>query len=136
MCSYWLIELIFFLEFVILAYKWLCEFRTCIFAVSLRSSSSLESKGSSIEMLCGNAIWPKEGGGFVNGNGGKTADPSDLVSKPWRPLTRKLKIPAAVISPYRYSFFSCSFLLSTYCPRLIKFVKNLSSTSLQSLFKW
>ncbi|KAL1820033.1 hypothetical protein ACET3Z_014902 [Daucus carota] len=49
----------------------------------------------------GNAIWPKEGGGFVNGNGEKTADPSDLVSKPWRPLTRKLKIPAAVISPYR-----------------------------------
>ncbi|KAL1824849.1 hypothetical protein ACET3Z_011627 [Daucus carota] len=44
----------------------------------LRSSSSLESKGSSMEMLCGNVIWPKEGGGFVNGNGGKTADPSDL----------------------------------------------------------
>ncbi|WOG92517.1 hypothetical protein DCAR_0311787 [Daucus carota subsp. sativus] len=83
------------------AYKWLCELRTCIFAVSLRSSSSLESKGSSIEMLCGNAIWPKEGGGFVNGNGGKTPDPSYLVSKPWRPLTRKLKIPSAVISPYR-----------------------------------
>ena len=109
MCSYWLIELIFFLEFVILAYKWLCEFRTCIFAVSLRSSSSLESKESSIEMLCGNVIWPKEGGGFVNGNGGKTADPSDLVSKPWRPITRKLKIPAVVISPYRYSFFLAHF---------------------------
>ncbi|KAK1366351.1 cellulose synthase-like protein D3 [Heracleum sosnowskyi] len=49
----------------------------------------------------GNAIWPKEGGGFVNGKGDEVAEPSDLVSKPWRPLTRKLKIPAAILSPYR-----------------------------------
>lgn len=50
----------------------------------------------------GNAIWPKEGGGFVNGKGDEVAEPSDLVSKPWRPLTRKLKIPAGILSPYRY----------------------------------
>ena len=25
----------------------------------------------------------------------------DFMNKPWRPLTRKLKIPAAIISPYR-----------------------------------
>ncbi|WOG92705.1 hypothetical protein DCAR_0311980 [Daucus carota subsp. sativus] len=49
----------------------------------------------------GNAIWPKEGGGFTNGKGEKTAGPSDLMGKPWRPLTRKLKIPAAILSPYR-----------------------------------
>lgn len=51
----------------------------------------------------GNAIWPKEGG-FGNdnsGNGGGGGEPAELLSKPWRPLTRKLKISAAVISPYR-----------------------------------
>lgn len=54
----------------------------------------------------GNAIWPKEGGfgsdsgdGIANGDNG--GEPAEFVSKPWRPLTRKLKIPAAVISPYR-----------------------------------
>ncbi|RAL54763.1 hypothetical protein DM860_001891 [Cuscuta australis] len=49
----------------------------------------------------GNAIWPKEedgGSGNDKSNGG---EPSELLNKPWRPLTRKLKIPAAVISPYR-----------------------------------
>lgn len=49
----------------------------------------------------GNAIWPKEGG-FDNGKDDHVVEPSELVSKPWRPLTRKLKIPAAIISPYRY----------------------------------
>ena len=51
----------------------------------------------------GNAIWPKEGG-FGNDNsdnGGGGGEPAELLSKPWRPLTRKLKISAAVISPYR-----------------------------------
>lgn len=51
----------------------------------------------------GNAIWPKEGG-FGNDNsdnGGRGGEPAELLSKPWRPLTRKLKISAAVISPYR-----------------------------------
>nr|CAD1831026.1 unnamed protein product [Ananas comosus var. bracteatus] len=47
----------------------------------------------------GNAIWPKENGGD-DGNGGD-GQPSELSSKPWRPLTRKLKIPAAILSPYR-----------------------------------
>ena len=46
----------------------------------------------------GNAIWPKENGGGGGENGGEQAE---LTSKPWRPLTRKLKIPAAVLSPYR-----------------------------------
>ncbi|XP_072994981.1 cellulose synthase-like protein D2 [Typha latifolia] len=47
----------------------------------------------------GNAIWPKENGGD-GGNGGN-GQPTELSSKPWRPLTRKLKIPSAVLSPYR-----------------------------------
>lgn len=63
----------------------------------------------------GNAIWPKEGG-FENGKDDHVVEPSDLVSKPWRPLTRKLKIPAAIISPYRYinsNFILVSFLAIT-----------------------
>lgn len=50
----------------------------------------------------GNAIWPKDGG-FSNesNDGGPSEQGLELLNKPWRPLTRKLKIPAAVISPYR-----------------------------------
>ncbi|KAK9667788.1 hypothetical protein RND81_13G011100 [Saponaria officinalis] len=53
----------------------------------------------------GNALWPKDGG-FGNGDGddggnGEPREPSEFLTKPWRPLTRKLRIPAAVISPYR-----------------------------------
>ncbi|KAA8533476.1 hypothetical protein F0562_031090 [Nyssa sinensis] len=48
----------------------------------------------------GNAIWPKEGG-FGNGKDDEVVEPSELMNKPWRPLTRKLKIAAAVLSPYR-----------------------------------
>ncbi|PPS13612.1 hypothetical protein GOBAR_AA06969 [Gossypium barbadense] len=33
------------------------------------------------------------------------AEPTELMNKPWRPLTRKLKIPAAVLSPYRLLIF-------------------------------
>ncbi|KAL3515146.1 hypothetical protein ACH5RR_022048 [Cinchona calisaya] len=50
---------------------------------------------------CGNAIWPKDGG-FVNGKDNDVIDSTELrMHKPWRPLTRKLKIPAAILSPYR-----------------------------------
>ncbi|XVF30478.1 hypothetical protein REPUB_Repub16aG0061500 [Reevesia pubescens] len=48
----------------------------------------------------GNAIWPKDGN-LGNEKDDEVAEPSELMSKPWRPLTRKLKIPAAVLSPYR-----------------------------------
>ncbi|KAI7988408.1 Cellulose synthase-like protein D3 [Camellia lanceoleosa] len=43
----------------------------------------------------GNAIWPKEGG-FGNENSDEIGEPKEFLSKPWRPLTRKLKIPAAL----------------------------------------
>ncbi|KAK8945102.1 Cellulose synthase-like protein D2 [Platanthera zijinensis] len=58
----------------------------------------------------GNAIWPEDaaeidqkggGGGGDDGGGAEKAPPKDLASKAWRPLTRKLSIPAAVLSPYR-----------------------------------
>jgi cellulose synthase-like protein len=52
----------------------------------------------------GNAIWPKENevdaaGGL--GGGGADGQPAEFTTKPWRPLTRKLSIPAGVLSPYR-----------------------------------
>ncbi|CAI9775616.1 unnamed protein product [Fraxinus pennsylvanica] len=46
----------------------------------------------------GNAIWPKDGG-LANDKDDETAEPLEHLNKPWRPLTRKLKIPAAVLSP-------------------------------------
>ncbi|XP_039129317.1 cellulose synthase-like protein D2 [Dioscorea cayenensis subsp. rotundata] len=61
----------------------------------------------------GNAIWPQEeeedhDDDEMDGDGGHAHHhhhhhhhPSQLMAKPWRPLTRKLKVPAAVLSPYR-----------------------------------
>ncbi|MQL92557.1 hypothetical protein Taro_025174 [Colocasia esculenta] len=50
----------------------------------------------------GNAFWPKEGGsGSDGGSSTGSGQPSEFMNKPWRPLTRKLKIPAAILSPYR-----------------------------------
>ncbi|KAL5229999.1 hypothetical protein ABZP36_028775 [Zizania latifolia] len=45
----------------------------------------------------GNAIWPDDS----TDDDGVPGHPKELMSKPWRPLTRKLRIQAAVISPYR-----------------------------------
>ncbi|XP_010276804.1 PREDICTED: cellulose synthase-like protein D3 [Nelumbo nucifera] len=53
----------------------------------------------------GNAIWPQDGGGFENGKDNDITQPSELVNKPWKPLTRKVKIPTAIISPYRLLIF-------------------------------
>lgn len=53
----------------------------------------------------GNAIWPKENVGDGSTGGGSDGQPAELTSKPWRPLTRKLKIPAAILSPYRLLIF-------------------------------
>ncbi|KAM1021156.1 hypothetical protein PS2_042001 [Malus domestica] len=52
----------------------------------------------------GNAIWPKEGG-FGDDKEDEVVDRTELFNKPWRPLTRKIKIPAAIISPYRLLIF-------------------------------
>ncbi|PKA55734.1 Cellulose synthase-like protein D2 [Apostasia shenzhenica] len=53
----------------------------------------------------GNAIWPVEEERSVGSGGGGEGQPKEFVSKPWRPLTRKLKIPAAILSPYRLLIF-------------------------------
>ncbi|KAL6979915.1 Cellulose synthase-like protein D3 [Sarracenia purpurea var. burkii] len=57
----------------------------------------------------GNAIWPKEGG-FGNEN----SERSELLNKPWRPLTRKIKIPAAILSPYRCKLQYISLIFLGY----------------------
>lgn len=55
-----------------------------------------ETKGS---YGYGNAIWPKvDVEGSQDGIGG---DPMVFHDKQWRPLTRKLNISAAILSPYR-----------------------------------
>ena len=62
----------------------------------------------------GNAIWPKEGAGGDGGND-NVGESSQLLSKQWRPLTRKLSIKAAILSPYRYNLFSYSFSAEKLC---------------------
>jgi len=62
----------------------------------------------------GNAIWPKEGD-LGNGKDGDVSEPTELMSRQWRPLTRKMKIPNVVLSPYRYTkplFIRCFFSFS------------------------
>lgn len=54
----------------------------------------------------GNAFWPKDEGLSENKNEPTGAEQLELLNKPWRPLTRKLKIPAAIISPYRYVYLN------------------------------
>lgn len=49
----------------------------------------------------GNAFWPKDEELSSDKNEPTGAEQLELLNKPWRPLTRKLKIPAAIISPYR-----------------------------------
>ncbi|KAB2598909.1 cellulose synthase-like protein D3 [Pyrus ussuriensis x Pyrus communis] len=61
----------------------------------------------------GNAIWPKEGG-FGNDKEDEVVDRTELLNKPWRPLTRKLKIPAAVLSPYRLLIFVRMIVLALF----------------------
>ncbi|KAK6914255.1 Cellulose synthase [Dillenia turbinata] len=45
----------------------------------------------------GNAVW-EEDDRFGNDEG---INVSDLMEKPWKPLTRKVKVPSGVLSPYR-----------------------------------
>ncbi|CAM8949849.1 unnamed protein product [Rhodiola kirilowii] len=48
----------------------------------------------------GNAFWsPEEGGGDYEH--GPEMSMSDFMDKPWKPLTRKIKVPQKVLSPYR-----------------------------------
>ncbi|KAL5719226.1 Cellulose synthase-like protein D1 [Ranunculus cassubicifolius] len=55
-----------------------------------------ESKGT---YGIGNAFWPKEEDTY--GADGIDVSMEDFIDKPWKPLTRKVKIPASILSPYR-----------------------------------
>ncbi|KAA8525835.1 hypothetical protein F0562_007690 [Nyssa sinensis] len=61
----------------------------------------------------GNAIWPKDGG-FGNDRSDGGSEPTELLNKPWKPLTRKLKISAAVLSPYRLLIFVRMVILGLF----------------------
>lgn len=49
----------------------------------------------------GNAFWQPPDSGYDDEDEGVTR--FDFMDKPWKPLTRKIKVPAAVMSPYRYA---------------------------------
>lgn len=52
----------------------------------------------------GNAFWPKEES-FSEDRDRMAGSPSDLNEKPWKPLTRKIKIAPGILSPYRLLIF-------------------------------
>lgn len=61
----------------------------------------------------GNAFWQDESAL------GEDMSMSDFMDKPWKPLTRKVKIPGAVLSPYRYAlcpgWFKTCFVCYNVC---------------------
>lgn len=61
-----------------------------------------ESKG---KYGIGNAYWQDED--QEQGYGTEGMSMSDFMDKPWRPLTRKVKVPPGVLSPYRYQQHFC-----------------------------
>lgn len=69
-----------------------------------------ESKGT---YGIGNAFWPKEEDAY--GPDGIDVSMEDFIDKPWKPLTRKVKIPPGILSPYRsaseYLVHNSNFLL-------------------------
>ncbi|KAJ1431081.1 Zinc finger, RING/FYVE/PHD-type [Sesbania bispinosa] len=61
-----------------------------------------ETKGS---YGYGNAMWPKDAENDASsGSDWMGGDPNVFNEKQWRPLTRKLSISAAILSPYRITF--------------------------------
>lgn len=51
----------------------------------------------------GNAVWPKDGYGIGSGGSGNGYEtPPEFGERSKRPLTRKVSVSAAIISPYRY----------------------------------
>lgn len=47
----------------------------------------------------GNAFWQDDSNSF----GDEGVSMSDFMDKPWKPLTRKIPISGAILSPYRYA---------------------------------
>lgn len=51
----------------------------------------------------GNAFWQEDENSYGEDNIGMRK--SDFMDKPWKPLTRKVKVSGAILSPYRYIFY-------------------------------
>lgn len=52
----------------------------------------------------GNAFWPQDDDGFDDDgdeSGLRGVNMADFMDKPWKPLTRKIPTPPAILSPYR-----------------------------------
>ncbi|XP_077246801.1 cellulose synthase-like D1 [Tasmannia lanceolata] len=50
----------------------------------------------------GNAFWPQSEDAYGHEDDGRMGvSMDDFIDKPWKPLTRKMRIPAGVLSPYR-----------------------------------
>ncbi|XP_078438513.1 cellulose synthase-like protein D2 [Wolffia australiana] len=71
----------------------------------------------------GNALWPSENDGGDGGDGGANGH-SDLMKKTSRPLTRKLKISAAILSPYRLLIFVRMVVLGLFLAWRIRHVNE------------
>lgn len=52
----------------------------------------------------GNAFWSNDEDDYVDGG----MSMQDFMDKPWKPLTRKLSVPAGVLSPYRCIYIASS----------------------------
>ncbi|KAL5985385.1 Cellulose synthase-like protein D1 [Asimina triloba] len=53
----------------------------------------------------GNAYWPQEGDEYGDETGMMGVSMEDFMDKPWKPLTRKIKMPPEILSPYRLLIF-------------------------------
>ena len=64
----------------------------------------------------GNALWPKDGSNGGEGGVGFKGfeEPPDFGGTSKRPLTRKVGVSQAVLSPYRYNMNLCNLELSKY----------------------
>lgn len=71
----------------------------------------------------GNAIWPKDGN-LGNEKDDDGVELQEFMNKPWRPLTRKLKIPAAILSPYRLLIFVRVVVLALFLAWRVKHPNN------------
>lgn len=59
----------------------------------------------------GNAFWQQDEDSFDHDTG---MSMQDFMDKPWKPLTRKIKVPAGVLSPYRCKFIYSSLHIDIY----------------------
>lgn len=53
----------------------------------------------------GNAYWPQDDMYGDDGDGGLQGGMMDSAEKPWKPLSRKIPIPSAILSPYRLDLY-------------------------------